>query len=226
MKKYTGKKVVTTTSTKNFYLDGNHTLLAEEVKTTSEIIHELHPTTKKPVKQLSRRELNVEVKPIRFELVEVTAEEVSIHRQNGVPGFVLKDNGKLFFTQIPETMTFLSSNLLCPHKCAVAGKECRRLSAASDADGGCEKVRNHATYIERYPWITRGFESFNTKLDSFVVSTCEHYEKCPPRTNKHSMQEVNDLKLGIAQYIWEDVRTLPEARARRARSLNLSSNYN
>ena len=41
----------------------------------------------------------------------------------------------------------------------------------------CEKVWNLARYIEKYPWITKGYETFNTSVDTFFVAECLHYEK-------------------------------------------------
>lgn len=112
-----------------------------------------------------------------FPLIEVTPEMLADYRKKGISSFVLKVEGKLFYSAIPNNISFVSSTILGSHKCAIAGHECHRLSTASDEEGGCEKVRNCSNYIERYPWITTGYETFNTKHDSFVVVNCLHYMK-------------------------------------------------
>lgn len=186
------------------YLDGVKTLNVDRVSTTFDAVYEIHPVTNQPFKLISKKQISQEVKPKSFNLTEVTAEEIARYRSHGIPSFVLKVDDKLYHAIIPRNLSFLSSNMLGAHKCSVPKKECRHLSAASDEQGGCAKVRNNAQYIERYPWITLGYESFNTDLDAFVVANCLHYEKCPPR-KKFSKEELDRIKLSLAQFFWDEV---------------------
>ena len=55
---------------------------------------------------------------------------------------------------------------------------CQRLTAASDKNGGCGKVRAYSRCIERFDWITLGYETFNTaNNDVFFVGECMNYIK-------------------------------------------------
>lgn len=181
----TERKFQTTTEVakvnKNIVLEGVDTLWVTRFLTTFEAISELNPKTNQILRIVSRKRIDENEESLRFPLIEVTLDALADYRQKGVPSFVLKIDGRLYYTAIPENLSLVSSTLLGAHRCAVAGRECKRLSSAIDEEGGCQKVRNHARYIERYPWITTGYETFNTERDAFVVINCSHYEKCPPR---------------------------------------------
>jgi len=209
---------------KNITLEGVKMLRAERITTSYEVVRELHPKTNKPFKTVSKKQIDQKVEPLCFPLIEVTPEMVCDYREMGIPSFVLKVEGKLYYSAIPNNINFVSSEILGQHKCAVVRCECHRLSAASDEEGGCEKVRNRAKYIERYPWITTGYETFNTKHDSFAVVNCLHYEPCPPR-KKRTTTEVNAAKLSLAQFVWNDVETLAQSRARAAKNKNSIDMY-
>lgn len=127
-------------------------------------------------KLISRKIIGEKIEPLEFELTEVTEKELEYYRLNEIPSFVLKIDGKLLYTSIPDDINFLMSDMLGNHKCAHKNKTCKRLSAASDENGGCQKVRNTSRCIEKYPWITVGYESFNTKVDAFVVIECQKYQ--------------------------------------------------
>ncbi len=217
------KKFKTTTevtkTTKNIVLEGVETLRAEIFTTTFEVISELHPKTNQPFKVVSKKQIDEKVEPLSFPLIEVSPEALADYRKKGVSSFVLKVDGKLYYSAIPDNISFMSSAILGAHQCAVAGHECHRLSAASDEEGGCEKVRNRSNYIERYPWITTGYETFNTKHDSFIVVNCLHYEKCPPRKYR-TTAKINEARLSLAQFVWDDVNSLAEVRARKAKYKN------
>lgn len=210
--------------TKNIVLEGVETLRAEKFTTTFEVVRELHPKPNQPFRVVSKKQIDEKVEPLCFPLIEVTPEMLADYRKKGISSFVLKVEGKLFYSAIPNNISFVSSTILGSHKCAVAGHECHRLSAASDEEGGCEKVRNCSNYIERYPWITTGYETFNTKHDSFVVVNCLHYEKCPPRKYRRTA-EINAVRLSLAQFVWDDVKTLAEVRARKRKNKSNNGMY-
>lgn len=217
----TTKKV--TKVIKNFALEGVETLRVERVTTTFEVVKELHPETNRPSKVVSSQPIDEKVEPLSFPLIEVTPEALADYRKKGVPSFVLKIDGKLYYSAIPDNISFMNSTILGAHQCALTksgfgGYGCHRLSAASDENGGCEKVRNRSTYIEKYPWITTGYETFNTKLDSFVVANCLHFEKYPPQKTR-SLDEINQSRLSLAQLYWDaNVNSLAEVRARKEKN--------
>lgn len=179
-KKFKTTKEVTEV-VKNIVLEGTKTLRAVRLTITFEVVREIRPKDNQPFKVISKKKIDEKVEPLNFPLIEVSSEALADYRKKGIPSFVLKTDGKLYYSAIPDNISFVSSTILGAHQCAIAGKECRRLSAASDEDGGCEKVRNYSKYIERYSWITTGYETFNTKQDSFVVAKCLNYKKCPHR---------------------------------------------
>ena len=136
-----------------------------------------------------------------FNLVEVTPEELAVFRKSGIQSFVLKSNGNLYWTEIPN-ISFLSAKILGNHMCAVPSKECNRLSPAKDEDGGCAKVRNFSRNIENYDFITDGFETFNVSPEVFHVARCLYYEKCPkiplPPTPK-----INAMKASLEELYYD-----------------------
>lgn len=122
-----------------------------------------------------------------FKLEEVDSKEIKRYREGKTPSLIVKFDGKLYYGAIPFNLDLMATKLLgSSHLCSLPNHECKRLSAASDTDGGCAKVRNLATYIEKYPWIKRGYETFNTKQDCFVVSSCTHYNACTPKPRQKS----------------------------------------
>lgn len=189
-KKFEKAKEVSTVL-KNIVLEGVDILHADNVITTFEVTRELHPKTIPPFKVVSKKKVDEIVEPVCIHLVEVTSEELAGYRNSGISSFVLKVDGKLYYSEIPANLNFGDTTILGAHKCAVIGHECHRLSAASDDQGGCAKIRNDSSFIEKYPWITTGYETFNTKHDSFVVVNCLHYEKYPRRKKLSSTDSNN-----------------------------------
>lgn len=199
---------------KKLELEGTTNLKAYECVTTYEVKRELHPETHQPYKIVDKKLVKETCTLINFNLIEVTKEEVEQCRKAGIPSFLLKLGEKLYYAHISPNITFTDSNLLGgKHKCALQGKECKRLSAASDENGGCEKVRNYCNRIERYQFIARGYETFNTHNDSFFVASCDNYEECPPRP-EISKEEKYRMKLALAQYVWDDIKTLLQSNQR------------
>lgn len=213
------RKVITTFV--NFVLDGVKSLSIDKVTTTYDIKYEVKTiydadgsiisVQKDPVNKTVVEEV---VDNLFYELKQTNAEELKKYREKKLACFVLKKDGVVYYTRILRRINFMASGLLGAHICGLSGRECHRLSAAPDELGGCAKVRNHATYIERYPWIGTGYETFGTKNDSFVVVQCSHYKQCPPRPQK-TLSEINKARLGLAQFVWDDVETIKDLNERR-----------
>lgn len=195
------------TIVQNIRLDGLSYLRMERVTTTYKVTRELHQKTKAPMAILLKEEVKRDVEPLKFELKRVSVEELTSFRKMNIPSFVVKVDNEFYHTKIPKTISFVSAKILGEHKCGY----CNRLSAASDKEGGCAKVRNRSRGIEKYPWIKTGYETFGTRQDSFVVINCERYQNFPQR-KKVELTKLNNLKIGIAQYIWPDVETMAEVR--------------
>lgn len=189
----------------NVRLDGTKTLNVDIVKES------YNPKT---MTRKSAKKESVETK--KFTLKEVTKKELIQYRKRGVSSFVMKLEGTLYHTEIPEDLNLMTANILGKHLCAMQNAECARLSAARDEDGGCKKVRDKSIGIERYPWILTGFETFNTKRDVFVVAKCLHYEKYKPQ-NKYTQEQIKKAKISIAQYALDDekITSLVQVRMRK-----------
>ena len=161
-------------------------------------------------KVISYRENDEKViKPLKFQLVEVTTRMLTEYRKNKVPTFVLKIGERLYFSKIPFNFNMENSEILSMHKCYSVGHTCMRLSSASDELGGCEKVRNYGCCIEKYPWITFGCETFNTLRDVLIVIECLHFKETETR-KKISEEELNQAKLCLAQFMWDDISTFED----------------
>ncbi len=114
----------------------------------------------------------------KIRLVEVTTKKLAEYRKSRNPFLVLKVNGRLYCTKISDELSSEMENarIFGKHKCACNGKTCERLSSASDEEGGCAKVRNYGERIENYPFITIGYETFNTNYDALIVIECLKYK--------------------------------------------------
>ena len=128
---------------------------------------------------------NRQEKHFLLPLKEVTVEELQEARKTKTPYFVLKEYGKYYLAEIQHDFVFVSSKVLGGHMCSY----CDHVSAASDEDGGCVKVRQFSKCIERYPFILLGYETFNTVSNVFVVPQCTNYAPFPSRKTSHFYEE-------------------------------------
>lgn len=158
-------------------------------------------------KKLFRQETST----LRFPLIRVTVSELRKEKRLKTPLFVLKVDSSLYMCKIPPEISFMGFSIIGTHKCAITGKECRKLCAPPEEGGSCEKVMDGSKDIERYPWITLGFEVINTKQPSFRVVTCTHYEACPPR-KQYSKEERDARRLAFAQNYFPHAKSLREVK--------------
>ena len=166
---------------------------------------------------INKKVLSETKETVDFSLVPVTEEEISYLREKEIPSFVLKIGEALFHAEIPKNLNLVSVNLFgSTHKCA---NECGLLSVLH-----CEKVRNKASFIERYPFIKIGYESFSTDHDAFVVIECNHYEKLPKKKPR-TVTEINKDRLSVAQFVWDDVEDLVEVQKRKMKNNATSTRY-
>lgn len=145
------------------------------------------------------RILEKNIAKIPKDLQAVSKEQLLRIRKEGVPIFILKVGEQLFFSQVNSY--FNTSGILGNvHQCCVNSITCARVSAASDADGGCQKVRDigKAKRIEKYGFILLGYEFANVKNDCLVVGVCKHFTEA--KQQKLSPKEKAERKLGLASY--------------------------
>lgn len=187
---------------RNIRMNERKEILGEEVK--SDMVVSYKKTPKMGNRLNERKKLGERVEEKTFPLREINLEELAELRKTKKPSFVLKEDGRYYYAEISPYMTFIASSFLGKHKCATAEKVCNLLSAAPDEEGGCEKVRNRSANIEKYPWITKGYETFGMDgRDTFVVLECQHYEKTLDRPHR-TLDEVNQMKLGLSYFVWEE----------------------
>lgn len=148
-------------------------------------------------------------KSLNVKLIEITLEELVKLRMGSFPFLVLKNDGKFYFSEVERNFN-PSFDSIGIHMCSYGSTVCHRLSAATDENGGCAKVRDRLG-IEMYPWISDGIETVNTQNDSFIVLSCLHHQISDSR-KKYTDTEKNRLRLSIAQYVWPEFDTLKEVR--------------
>lgn len=209
------KRIETTETSsivKNFSLLNTESLTAEHITTTYVVTHGVYASGQ--TRLLSKKEIDQVTKKVSFPLVKVSEKQLRDLRKTKVPCFVLKYNGNYFCARIYKRVTFVDSEILGPHSCSYGNNMCGRLSARRDEDHGCAKIRENSTGIENYPWITKGYETFNTDHDCFVVVHCNHYEYCKDEFPKKSREEIYNITLKLAQMVWPDITDLSQLKSR------------
>ena len=182
--------------------DGSKVICSEEIVSTFKIVKYYNPVGKqeKETNSLIKREVK---KSLKFTLREISIEDLQKLREMRIPSFVLKEKGILYHSEIPDDINFIEIlGVNTVHLCA-EGRTCARLSAAKEDQGGCEKVRDKSTGIEKYPWIYSGYESFATKRDVFVVTECSHFREEPER-KPIPTKDIIKAKIGIAEYFFDE----------------------
>lgn len=178
------------------------------------LLVEISSKNGKPISIISRDVLESVNKNKRYELKKVCENELKKLRKTHAPALIIKMNGVCYWGELDsscERLDFMNRfKLGYMHYCATAGKECARLSAASDECGGCAKVRDrgNAKRIEKYPWITDGYQTVNIRIPVFFVSRCNHYVLATPGRFLPK-EKINEMKLGIAQYMYPEISESP-----------------
>jgi len=148
-----------------------------------------------------------------FELKEISVEELAKKRNSNIPGFVLKEDKKYFYTDVNPKIRFVSECFLGYHMCSFGNKDCSRLSAALDEEGGCARIRDANPWIEEYDFISKGVQTFNTKANCFVILSCGHYAPYKPR--KSVTQQKKELLMeSLANFYYDDFPTYEDIHKR------------
>lgn len=117
---------------------------------------------------------------VEYPLMEISVTEVQNLRKSDKPIFLYKENNALYYTEMPARLH--SVELLAgSHQCASVNNDCVRLSAESDANGGCRKVRDRYLRIENYDFIKKGYQVINTTNNCLVVLECSNFKAIPAR---------------------------------------------
>lgn len=152
----------------------------------------------------SRKKEKLSEYPMR----SIELDELPELRKSKKAGLLIKIEGKYFYAKITPGLKFTSDVLLGTHMCS----DCKRMSPDTDERGGCAKVRNYrCNHIEKYDFITDGYETFNTHQNCLVVVKCANYEE-NKSSKEPSDSKKNAAKLCLAQFMWPDVKSLDEVR--------------
>ena len=148
-------------------------------------------------------------------LKAVSKEQLLKLRESELPIFILKVGENLFFTFVEKN--YISSGILGNiHNCSSGGATCcERLSAASDDNGGCQKVRDIKKRIENYNFVKLGYEVVNTENDCTIIGICNHFIEA--KRKKISAREVAMRKMAVATYALDDDKALEKYERRFAR---------
>lgn len=145
----------------------------------------------------------VEDQILKFE--PITEEEIIKKRYKKESGIIMIFFGQLFYTKAPKYIKISKMDeLLRGHLC----RNCMKLSAKSDEEGGCKKVRDwpikfnprsiiddeenpplqskitkrdiiESMRIEKYPFLKFAMESINTTLPEILITDCNNFCKYP-----------------------------------------------
>lgn len=127
-----------------------------------------------------------------YRLKSISEKTLLQKRLSGVPGFLAKINGMYYYTEVPSDFKLPSKFMGESHCCSPDKGICRNFIPISSADGGCDKVLDscvtfqlrhgfkrraaiiNSHRLEKYPWITRGYETFNIpgNVNAFLVAEC------------------------------------------------------
>ena len=121
-----------------------------------------------------------------FYLEEITSHNLYEKRRNKIPSFILKEEDKLFWGEVDPKLHFISlevemqkdDTVLKNHKCAILNKECAhfyKCPKVNDRNINSGAMLRWSKRIEKYWFITIGYETMYTAQDAFVVLKCAHF---------------------------------------------------
>lgn len=121
-----------------------------------------------------------------YPLREVTAKELLKLRLSRIPGIVYKKEDKLFYTEIPGTISLNNkegyfSTHACGFPCSMVCNGCPRTLDLSVAyrqrlEMKFPKAVLYSWRIEKYDFVREGLETFNMfDSDEFIVLKCDNF---------------------------------------------------
>ena len=127
-------------------------------------------------------------------LHEINAEEIATLRRSKKPGIIVKfDSKTYYYAELCDRHVIIKCGAV--HKC----RSCEHVTAASDEEGGCFKVRNLKKRIEEYSFILWGYQTINVNYKDLAVYVCWNYE---PFNQKGKMNKADLVKMmaGLKEY--------------------------
>lgn len=164
----------TTVEVRNIQINSSE-ITGERVTTTYRLTEQLVqlPNGKYAWGEKSRTVTSSKVEQFDYKLIKTTPAELKRKKAELKPILIVKLEGHYFYSFIENPSNFVS---LGKHCCADFSRTCSRLSALSDKEGGCAKVRDIGSEkdITKYPFIVKGLQTFNCPGDynRFVVIEC------------------------------------------------------
>lgn len=140
-----------------------------------------------------------------YPLTPVTPDEILDLRVSGKPCFILKNQDSYFYTEIPKFLNLVSNDILGTHKCPYckhffsSNAPCpkssnpsfswftRRLhDSKTDISILIEIAIEQSSRLETFPFIIKGYETFNCHSEAFVVNLCSDYNSFIRKKAKNS----------------------------------------
>ena len=150
-----------------------------------------------------------------FNLKEISKNELRLYRNEGVPSFVLKINNHLYWCEISFSTRMMSQPVYgLSKKIHLCGESCEHLLPSI-----CPKVFSQEG-IENFAFIHKGYETFNTKQDCFVVLECSCFKKQLPKPV--GLKQKNELRLALADFMWPNDDNLTFQKIRKQTERNLA----
>lgn len=171
-----------------------------------------------------------------YPMTQVTVPELIKLRLSKVPGVVYKKEDQFFYAQIPGTLDLNGKQdrlgkHLCGCNCSLVCNGCPKVAALTVAfqqrfGKNFPVAVRDSWRIEKYDFIREGLETFNmnSSNEAFMVLVCESFQTRSKEQRK-SKATANDLKLSLANFVWEDanITSIAEMRTRIARNYGMSS---
>ncbi len=154
------------------------TLTMFEIKETYKIETSNETTPRRKRIEISKELFSSSAKEAhKWTLKSISVEELRDIRNREIPSLVIKKAGMLYYTQLNEKtklkFAFESINGI-QHMCSA---DCNGFNGNSE-NGLCEKVMSqYCDGIERYDFITEGYELFHKKKvpSALIVVECSNY---------------------------------------------------
>ena len=134
--------------------------------------------------------LSKNTEEIIFPLVQVNVKKIHKRRNMQKPTLVVKRGKNFFAAKIPKEVKLVSSQ----NSEQDVFKEIHLCRSCSNFVN-CPKIRIGGSCIENYNFLD-GYETFGTKVSSFVVTACSYHKECCEHEKK-SAQEILKAHSGL-----------------------------
>ncbi len=184
-----------------------HTEYTLSIENDSMTVYRVKITRSKPYDIIISKSENT----TKYDLREVSKEELFELRASKKPGVVIKQMDHLYYTEVP--FRFNLRNMRITHGNHLCGC-CSRCSASREPGKGCLMIMERpiesytlsnvsriylrnlkdSSRIEKYPFIMLGIESFNVHLNSCVIINCSTYTNSKRSDKKDDNDDIESSK--------------------------------